>query len=91
LPSSAPNNVTFGTATIGGNPVVTVSFTLQDGLLGDDGPAGDDRIVDPGGPANALGAAPVVSTWGMVGLVALLSAIAWLALRQARPRTRRAQ
>jgi hypothetical protein len=91
LPSSPPNNVTFGTAMIGGNPVVTVNFTLQDGLLGDDGPAGDDKIVDPSGPATAVGAAPVVSTWGMVGLVALLSAIAWLALRQARPRRPRVQ
>jgi hypothetical protein len=67
LPSSAPNNVTFGTAMI-------------------DGPAGDDMIIDPSGPATAMGAAPVVSMWGMVGLVALLSAIAWLGLREARSR-----
>ncbi|MCK5525389.1 MAG: fibronectin type III domain-containing protein, partial [Thiomargarita sp.] len=41
-------NVTFGTATIGGNTVVTAQYHLKDGELGDNTGV-DGRIVDPGG------------------------------------------
>jgi hypothetical protein len=83
LSTGAPNYLTFGTATIGGQPVVTVNFTLQDGMLGDDGPAGDGKIDDPGGPAMARSSAvPALSGWGLGVLLACLSAIGWLALRR---------
>jgi len=78
LPSVAPNHVAFGTTTIGGQPVATVQFTLADGILGDDGPAGDQLIFDAGGPASASpSAVPAVSSWGLAALALLLSAAAW--------------
>ncbi|MEK8019962.1 MAG: carboxypeptidase-like regulatory domain-containing protein, partial [Candidatus Parabeggiatoa sp.] len=41
-------NLQFGTATIGGKTILTASFTLQDGELGDDTKV-DGKIVDIGG------------------------------------------
>ena len=43
---------TFGTKTVGGSTVATATFTLQDGMLGDD-TAADGQIVSQGGPAVA--------------------------------------
>ena len=87
LPGGAPNHVTFGSTIIGGNPVTTVSFVLQDGLLSDDGPAGDNKIVDPSGPGIAVpNGVPVASPWALSGLVILLGAVGLLALWRMRAR-----
>ena len=59
----------------------TASFTLRDGGPGDDGPAGDGRIVDPGGagllavPGGAA-AIPMLSQWGVLLLSGLLGLLA---------------
>ena len=59
----------------------TATFTLRDGGPGDDGPAGDGRIVDPGGvgllaaPGGAA-AIPTLSQWGVLLLSALLGLLA---------------
>jgi len=89
LPATSPTNLTVGTATIGGNLVLTVRFTLQDTQLGDDGPPNDNAISDPGGIATMGSAVPTVSVWGLSCLAALLSVVAWLAVRRDSRRTAR--
>jgi len=77
-------DVVFGDMTIGGVTAATATFTLVNGGLGDDTDSTDRTIVDPGGPARSVpDTAPVASAWGIGGLVALLSAVAWLVLRKA--------
>lgn len=56
----------------------TATFTLEDGGPGDDGPAGDGRIVDPSGaglPAASAVAIPTLSQWGLLLLSALLGVV----------------
>ena len=68
--------------------MTTVKFTLTNGQLGDDTPASDGMIVDPGGPALPVYAsAPVASRRGLVALAFLLGAVAALGVgRRARER-----
>lgn len=58
----------------------TATFILRDGGPGDDGPAGDGRIVDPGGAgllvAAGAAAIPTLSQWGGLLLSALLGLVA---------------
>ncbi|MBI1815242.1 MAG: hypothetical protein HYR72_09715 [Deltaproteobacteria bacterium] len=74
----------FGTTTVDGTALASVMFVLRDGKLGDDvGPTtGDGMIIDQGGPAFAAGAAPVASTWGLIGMSLLLAAVAFVTLRR---------
>ena len=68
----------FGTTLIAGQPVVTVMFSLTNGLLGDGTNAADAVIVDPGGPAAAVttpAPAPAVSPFGLLGSIAILFAV----------------
>lgn len=77
--------VTFGTATVGGQPVATATFTLNDNQLGDD--TGEDGvIVDQGGPANGNGAAaiPTLTEWGMTLLASLMAIGSLFTLRRRR-------
>lgn len=63
---------TFGTASIGGNTVATVSFSVTDGGLGDKNVAAPDGIIsDPGGPGLPAGTVTSVPTLSEVGIVAL--------------------
>ena len=77
---------TFGTAQIPpatGSTVATATFKLTNGQLGDDTPAGDGMIVDPGGPALPVSAsAPAASRWGLIALAALLVAVAAFGVRR---------
>ncbi len=77
---------TFGTAQIPagtGPTVTTVACTLTNGELGDDTPASDGMIVEPGGPALATSAnAPVTSRWGLIVLVLLLAGVAAAGVRR---------
>ncbi len=83
--------VVFGTQKVPpgtGVDVVTATFTLTDNQLGD-GSGTVNVMVDPGGPAmRARSIVPVVSTWGMIGLVGLLSAVAAIGLRRGRAHRR---
>jgi len=83
LLAGAPNFVSITPDTIGVNPVIVVRYTLQDGLLGDDGPPGDSAIRDPAGLASpGPSLAPALSHWGLAVLVVMLGGIAALALRR---------
>jgi hypothetical protein len=74
-------DVLFGTRVVGGATVATASFSLTDGMLGDDTPAGDG-IFDQGGPAvPGISPAPALSgrmlvagglTLALLGFVAIL-------------------
>ena len=80
--------VVFGTQKVPpvtGPDVVTATFTLTDNQLGD-GSATPSVIVDPGGPATTVSNVPVLSTWGLIGLVALLSTAAAIGFRRGRAR-----
>lgn len=59
--------VTFGTVQIGGQTVATATFTLTDGGLGDDTPAGDG-IIDQGGPGQPTEdyGIPTLNEWGFI-------------------------
>lgn len=46
-------NFTYSTATVGGDTVATASFSLTDGVVGDD-TADDDSIVDDNGPGTIV-------------------------------------
>ncbi len=88
LPSGAPNHVTFGSTIIGGNPVTTISYILQDGVLGDNGPAGDKKIDDPSGPGIAVpNGVPAASPFGLAALVTVLAAVGLLGLWRMRARS----
>jgi len=63
LPSAA-----FGTATVGGSTVASVTLALADGVLGDETGI-DGEILTRGGPAVA---APPVPTLSPIGLLALM-------------------
>ena len=56
----------------------TATFALEDGGPGDDGPAGDGRIVDPGGAGllAAPASIPTLSQWGVLLLSGLLALLA---------------
>ena len=74
----------FGTTTIAGNTVATVTFTLNDGILGDD-TATDGEIVSSGGPAVAAPPAiPMLSPVGRLILVLVIVAAPWLSRRPRR-------
>lgn len=81
-------NVSFGTATVGGQTVATATFTLNDNQLGDDTGA-DGVIVDAGGPGNAAAAVvatpiPTLTEWGMMLLSGLMALGSMLTLRRRR-------
>ena len=56
----------------------TATFALEDGGPGDDGPAGDGRIVDPSGAGllAAPASIPTLSQWGVLLLSGLLALLA---------------
>lgn len=56
----------------------TATFALEDGGPGDDGPAGDGRIVDPSGAGllAAPASIPTLSQWGVLLLSGLLTLLA---------------
>lgn len=87
-PQTPTDPATIGFYTLPGvgfalsNGVMTASFTLSDGALGDDNTAtgaDDERIVDPGGPARSTlaptppASIPTMQLWGL-GLLTLLLA-----------------
>ena len=74
--------VVFNTTVIGGGPTVaTATFTLTDGLIGDDTVA-DGTIYDQGGPGQLAPtvAAPTMTEWGMIifMLLAVLGSVYYL-------------
>jgi len=75
--------VVFGSETIPSEgTLVTATFTLTDGQLGDDTPV-DSMILDQGGPAVRFrAAAPAMSPLGLLLLTLSILAVAWLGLRR---------
>jgi hypothetical protein len=77
---------TFGSTTIGGQTVATVTFTLTDGQLGDDTGV-DTLIFDAGGPSasstpGTTQPIPTLSEWGMILLSLLLAGMTAIRMRQ---------
>lgn len=73
--------VMLSTTNLGGNPVVTAMFTLNDNQLGD--ATGDDNtIVDPSGLAVGPHSVPVTSTTGLAFVAVMMAAIGVFALRR---------
>jgi hypothetical protein len=78
-------NVSFATLPVGTTSEVALqaTFTLTNGLIGDDTPAGDHTIVDPGGPASrGPSAVPALTPVLLAMLVALLSVAGAIGLRR---------
>jgi hypothetical protein len=77
----------------GSGPLVTTArFTLINGQLGDDTDAGDNLIIDQGGPGRrGAPAIPTLSEWSRWLLVLLLGGGAWWQLHQRSSRRIRQQ
>lgn len=77
LSQGPPHNTTFGSMLVGSDPTVAVvQFTLTDGVIGDDTPAGDG-IFDIGGPGFRAVAAPALTPGGIALAIIVLLAIGW--------------
>jgi hypothetical protein len=81
-------NVTFGTVNIPGEgDVPTATFTLQDGMIGDDTNV-DGMIIDQGGPAIPLPKeVPVASPAGLLAMAFLLICVGWVGFRRSQRRS----
>jgi len=74
----------FGTATVGGQPVATVSYTLQDNQLGDGNPT-VTVILDPAGPAVRLPVpVPAASGHGRLAMLLVLGVAGLFGVARAR-------
>jgi hypothetical protein len=81
--------VVFGTTEVGGSTVATASFSLSDGLLGDDTPVGDG-IVDQGGPAlPGISPAPALNGRMLATGVLALTVLGFIAIFRRRSVRRR--
>jgi len=67
-------------ATVSGN---TVTFSIQDGQIGDDDLTANGNIVDQGGPGvSAAGSIPALDKSALAALALILAGLACVALRR---------